>query len=209
MQCVRKVKTVNGLDLVRYSGLWYEIGRTPFEYERFEAAGAQFECASATAQYTLVPLSENYDLEGGRLGLKIVNRCFSGSGVEIATATGLAVPLPFSDPATSCAIFRVGFDSFEILGPGGKKIPLPTDTDMGKMSSGYWVHWIAPDYSLVVVGSPALDISTEESSQLLGKVWVLSRSPTISAKEMMLVRAEIADIGYNETRVQENPGTVI
>lgn len=125
--------------------------------------------------------------------------------MEIATATGLAVPLENSDPATSAAIFRVSFDSFDVIGPGGEKIPLPTDSDMGRMSSGYWVHWIASDYSLAIVGSPELHSDTDV---LQGKVWILSRAPVISADKMALVRKKVSYIGYDPSTIIENEGSV-
>jgi len=68
----RPLDLVESIDLQRYQGLWYEIGRLP---NRF-----QDECSSnVTAEYTL--------LDDGRI--KVVNRCKRPNG-EMNEAEGVA-----------------------------------------------------------------------------------------------------------------------
>jgi len=74
------LRTVDHVDLVRYSGLWHEIAR----YEnRFEAG-----CVGATARYTP---------EGGHL--RVVNSCFDGGGRLKDRANGDAYPVEDSGNA--------------------------------------------------------------------------------------------------------------
>lgn len=70
------VTSVGSLDIARYSGLWYEIGRLPLRWEDAEAS-------DITANYTL-------EDDGS---VRVENRCIDKSGTP-TQAIGRATPVP-------------------------------------------------------------------------------------------------------------------
>ena len=73
-----QMKTVQGVDIERYAGKWYEIARMPNWFQRSCASGT-------TADYTL--------LEDGRI--RVVNRCLKADGTE-SKVEGVAKVVPDS-----------------------------------------------------------------------------------------------------------------
>lgn len=73
---VEPLKSVDKMDIQRYMGVWYELGRYPNSFEKDE-------CDLVTAEYTL--------LENGKV--KVVNSCWKDSvgGKKLARAEGRAV----------------------------------------------------------------------------------------------------------------------
>lgn len=126
-----------GVDLPRYSGRWYEIARSPFNYESFLVSSSSdqepsfsVECEAATADYETVETPDG-------LGLRIINRCLNSQGQEISRATGVASPI--SDRSLG-ALLRVKFDSFMATTPNGKSILLPTSADLGERLELSLIH---------------------------------------------------------------------
>ena len=66
------VRTVQFVDLARYTGTWYEIARYPNSFQK--------GCRDTTAVYTLRPDGE----------ITVINRCLKGADGEIAEARGRA-----------------------------------------------------------------------------------------------------------------------
>lgn len=91
----RQVQVVPSVDLVRYSGTWYEIARYPNRFQEF--------CAGdVTATYTL--------LEGGEI--EVVNRCRNEAG-EMKEAVGRARKQDADGPDTKLEVrFAPAFLSF-------------------------------------------------------------------------------------------------
>ena len=58
----------------------------------------------------------------------------------------------------------------------------------------YWVIQLAPDYRYAVVG--------EGTRQYL---WVLSRTPSLSAEDEATIRARLQEQGYDIARLQSHP----
>ncbi|UCF20892.1 MAG: lipocalin family protein, partial [Gemmatimonadota bacterium] len=84
--------TVESVDLERYAGLWYEVGRMPNKF--------QDQCAwGATAEYAL--------RDDGRID--VINRCYESDG-EVDDVKGLA---RIEDPISNARL-KVSF--FSILG---------------------------------------------------------------------------------------------
>ncbi len=69
---VPPLRTVPGVDLVRYAGSWHEIARYPNIFQK--------GCRDATATYTLRPDGE----------MTVVNRCLKGAEGKSAEAKGRA-----------------------------------------------------------------------------------------------------------------------
>lgn len=76
---MRDYDTASGLDVTRYSGLWYEIARLPLSFES--------SCVSATAYYT--PMNNDT--------ISVVNTCYSDTG-DIFSINGTAFAPDPSEP---------------------------------------------------------------------------------------------------------------
>jgi len=80
------LKTVPAVDLSRYQGTWYEIGRLPLYWER--------NCvADVTATYTLLP---NHKIQ-------VVNRCRKADGSELVSK-GTAIVADKNSPASKLKV---------------------------------------------------------------------------------------------------------
>jgi len=91
------LKTVDHVDLERYSGTWIEIAR----YEnRFETG-----CAGATAQYAG---KDDY--------IMVTNRCFDTSGIQSGEVTGRAYALQDSNNSKlEVSFFRPFYGDYWVL----------------------------------------------------------------------------------------------
>ncbi|HRO66444.1 MAG TPA: lipocalin family protein [Pseudobdellovibrionaceae bacterium] len=124
MMAVGTVKAAEAVDLEQYSGVWYEIARTP---ETFESG-----CVSnVKAEYTV--------LEEGIL--KVVNTCTTATG-EVKTVSGLA-------QATDDNTLLVSFEPLE-SGEDPADVDAWDFTDPGH----YQILEVGSDYSYAVVGTP-------------------------------------------------------
>jgi lipocalin len=107
------------------------------------------------------------------------------------------------------AIFDVGFDSFYVVLPDGQRMDLPFGRSLNPGHTdkrNYWIHWLAPDFSLAIVGSPT---SFLRDGTLKGNVWVLSRTRQVSQKRMSEIASLIKQIGYDPETVEATPETIM
>ncbi len=58
----------------------------------------------------------------------------------------------------------------------------------------YWVIQLADDYRYAVVGEPTREY-----------LWILSRTPTLSAQDEAVIRAKLPQQGYDPARLQREP----
>ncbi len=143
------VQTVAAVDLQRYAGTWYEIGRYPNRFQR--------KCASdVRAEYTL--------RADGKV--EVVNRCRRADG-SMTTARGTAKVVD----RTSNAKLKVTF--------------------FWPFSGDYWIIGLDPDYQWAVVGHPQRKY-----------LWILSRTPALSASQEASVSTLIRAAGYDLERIQ-------
>ena len=197
-----KIPIMFEVDLSRYAGRWYEIARSPFEYESFSVTSNNqrppfaVECQSATADYATIETPNG-------TGLTIVNRCFDGTGAEISRVSGVASPVSNKELG---ALLRVVFDDFTVTTPNGQTLKLPTSSDRGEKPAGYWIHWLSDDYSLAIVGSPD---TGNRGDTLSGQVWILSRTPQVYRSTLDHIVSKIREIGYNPDMVLANPNVVV
>ncbi|MEO6846852.1 MAG: lipocalin family protein [Chthoniobacterales bacterium] len=90
------LKTVQHVDLKRYSGKWYEIATIPAWFEK--------GCHNATAVYTPLP--------DGRI--RVINRCVTLRGKE-SSVTGIATVVPNSGNARLKVRFGLITGDYDII----------------------------------------------------------------------------------------------
>jgi apolipoprotein D and lipocalin family protein len=119
--------------------------------------------------------------------IKVTNTCYDGAGKIVAVATGAATAINPAQPAA----LRVSF-------PDSNRMPnSPGRTSTGSNTPGpnYLVHWT--DYQTAMVGSPSRN-----------SIYLLSRSPVVSASKYNKFLKYAAEYGYDVNRIKVNPRAI-
>ena len=139
------LKTVDSVDLQRYTGEWYEISRYPNRFQK--------DCPASKATYTTLPngkinvLNECYDLEYNK-----VIRSVEGTAKVVDQRSFAKLKVTFFWP----------------------------------FYGDYWIIDLGKDYEYAVVGNPQRNY-----------LWILSRSPEISAGTYSHILENIKKNGYD------------